>query len=97
MVDQKDVLMAARVLCTSAVIALAIACFLGEGPAQAGVNIFGISLLIGACIVWFAWPAGYHYGGGETPRRWQHPMTIGAEPLFRAMDHERPDKDQKER
>lgn len=85
--------MVGRILCTSAVTVLSIACFLGAGPAPAGVNSPGIILLIGASIVWFAWPAGYHYRGGEMPRRWRHPMTIGAEPLFKAMQESRRDNE----
>ena len=75
--------MVARVLCTCAVVALSIACFLGVGPAPAGLNSPAIILLGGACLVWFAWPAGYCYRGGEPPRRWQDIMTIGAAPLFK--------------
>jgi hypothetical protein len=87
--------MVARVLCTTAAVALAAACFLGAGPAPAGVNSPGIILLIGAAFIWFAWPAGYAYRGGEPPRRWRHPMTIGAEPLFKAME-DPTDNNQKE-
>jgi hypothetical protein len=85
----------ARVICTSAVVLLSIACFLGAGPAPAGLNFPGIVLLVGACLVWFAWPAGYHYRGGEPPRRWQHPITIGAEPLFKGIQ-DPADNDQQE-
>jgi hypothetical protein len=75
--------MVGRAICTIAVIALSIGCFLGAGPAPAGLNLPGIILLGGACLVWFAWPAGYYYRGGEPPQRWQHLITIGASPLFK--------------
>ena len=88
--------MVARVLCTSAVVALSVACFLGAGPAPAGVNSPGVILLGGACLVWFAWPAGYWYGGGKPPGRWQDVMTIGAAPLFKDKQDDR-DNDQRRR
>ena len=75
--------MVARVLCKCAAAALSIACFFGAGPAPAGANSPGIILLGLACLVWFAWPVGYSYRGGEPPRRWQNIMTIGAAPLFK--------------
>lgn len=91
--DREAVPVVARVICTSLVVALSIACFLGAGPAPAGLNSPGIILLGGACFVWFAWPAGYHYRGGEPPRRWQNLMTIGASPLFKD-EQDRTDNEQ---
>jgi len=73
--------MVARVICTCLVVGLSIACFLGAGPAPAGLNSAAVISLIGAGFVWFAWPAGYQYRGGETPRRWQFGVTIGASPI----------------
>ncbi len=78
--------MITRALCTSAVVALSIACFLGAGPAPAGLNSPAIILLVGATLVWFAWPAGYSYRNGELARRWRCLITIGGEPLFKAME-----------
>jgi hypothetical protein len=88
--------MVARILCTCAVFALSIACFFGAGPAPAGLNSPGIILIVGAVFVWFAWPAGYHYRGGEPPRRWRYLLTIGAEPLLKTMQ-DRADDDRQER
>jgi hypothetical protein len=88
--------MVARILCAGAVVAVSIACFFGAGPAPAGLNSPGVILLIGAAFVWFAWPAGYYYRGGEPPRRWRYLITIGGEPLFKAM-RDRADNDQQER
>jgi hypothetical protein len=77
--------MVARILCTSAVLALSIAGFLGAGPAHAGLNAPGIILLGGVFIVWFAWPAGYSYRSdtGRSSRARPEVMTIGAAPLLR--------------
>jgi hypothetical protein len=84
--------MIARVICVCMVVGLSIACFLGAGPAPAGLNSPAIILLVGAAFVWFAWPAGYTYRGGEPPRRWQYLITIGASPLFKAFFNDTQDQ-----
>jgi hypothetical protein len=58
---------------------------MGFGPARAGFNSPGVILLIGAAIVWYAWPAGYSYR--DTTRRSDRKqpdlITIGAAPLLK--------------
>lgn len=84
--------MVARLLCTSAVLALSIAAFLGAGPAPAGLNAPGVILLGGVFMVWFAWPAGYSYRRDTWRSSRTRPdiMTIGAAPLLeeRSTDEE---------
>jgi hypothetical protein len=77
--------MIARILATSAVLALSIVSFLGDGPAPAGVNSPGVVLLIGAAFVWFAWPAGYSYRSESRQESRKRPdiITIGAAPLLK--------------
>lgn len=77
--------MIARVLCTAATVAVSIACFLGAGPAPAGVNSPGIILLGLAAVVWFGWSAGYSYRPESEAARRKRPdiVTIGAAPLIR--------------
>jgi hypothetical protein len=76
--------MPARALCTGMIVVLAIGGFLGAGPAPAGVNAPGIILLVGAVLVWFAWPAGYSYRSCE--RRRPDLMTIGGAPLLKGRE-----------
>lgn len=77
--------MVARVLCTAAVLALAVAGFMGVGPARAGFNAPGVVLMIGAAIVWYGWPAEYSYRNDTRRSDRQQPdlMTIGAAPLLK--------------
>jgi len=74
-----------RILCTVAVVALAVAGFMGFGPARAGFNAPGVILMIGAAFVWYAWPAGYsyHHDSRQPTRKRPDLITIGAAPLLK--------------